>query len=100
MSTTSRFTANAHVQHRSRGMDPRPASPAQLALVGLGVWILGALVPALGVLVPVGIILLVGAGLGQLLRPRKRTMYWRGRNIELDGEPTPATRLYHVVFKS
>jgi hypothetical protein len=54
---------------------------------------------ALGVLMPVGLALLLVAGVAQLLKPRTRRMYWRDRWIELDDRPTAATRLYRAVFK-
>jgi hypothetical protein len=79
--------------------DLRPASPGQLALVGLGMWLIGAVIHGLALLVPIGLALLVVAGLGQLVRPRSRTMYWRGRQIDLGDEPSPATRLYRLIFK-
>ena len=77
---------------------PQPRSPAQLALVGALVWLVGALVH-LTLLVPIGVALLVVAGIGQLIRPRSREMYWRGRRIELDDSPSAAHRLYRAVFR-
>lgn len=85
--TTSRF-------------DPRPESPAQLALIALGIWLVAAIVPLLHVFVPIGILLLVVAGVGQVLRPRKRTMYWRERRIELDEGPRFGSGLYRAMFKA
>lgn len=81
--------------------DLRPSSPAQLAVIGLGIWLVGAFIHihVLSVLVPVGIGLLLIAGLGQLLKPRNRTMYWRGREIDLDDGPSASTRLYRAIFK-
>jgi hypothetical protein len=43
--------------------------------------------------------LLVVAGIGQLIRPRSREMYWRGRRIELDDSPSAAHRIYRAVFR-
>jgi hypothetical protein len=77
---------------------PQPRSPGQLAVVGVLVWLLGVLLH-IGVLAPIGIALLVLAGIGQLIRPRTREMYWRGRRIELDDEPSVAHRLYRAVFR-
>src|SRR5688572_21770308 len=56
----------------------RPASPGQLALIGVGLWVIGVLLPAVHLLTIVGIALLVVAGLSLFIRPRARTMYWRG----------------------
>jgi hypothetical protein len=82
-------------------IDPRPSSPAQLAIAAVAIWILGTLIPVLHLLVPAGLILLVVAAAGYLVRPRKRTMVWRGRTIELDDDRSRATtRLYRAVFKS
>jgi hypothetical protein len=80
-------------------MDPRLDSPGQLALVALGLWIVGSIVPFVHILAPLGLLLLLGAGVAYLLRPRRHTMYWRGRTIELDGEPTATARLYRAIFK-
>jgi hypothetical protein len=80
-------------------IDPRPASPAQLAVAALAIWIVGSLIAPLHILVPVGLALLLVAGAGQLIKPRKRTMSWRGRTFELDDAPNPTTRLYRAVFK-
>jgi hypothetical protein len=77
---------------------PQPHSPAQLALVGALIWLVGALVH-LTLLAPIGVALLVVAGIGQLIRPRSREMYWRGRRIELDDSPSAAHRLYRAVFR-
>ena len=43
--------------------------------------------------------LLLVAGIGQLIRPQAREMYWRGRKIQLDDEPSAAHRLYRAVFR-
>jgi hypothetical protein len=82
-----------------RRFDPRPASPAQLALAALVIWLVGALMPGLHVLATVGLILLLVAGVGYLIRPRVRSMYWRGRQLDLGEKPGPAQRLYRVLFK-
>jgi cbb3-type cytochrome oxidase subunit 3 len=84
----------------STRFDPRPDSPGQLAVVGLGVWIVAALVPLFHVFVPLGIALLLLAGIGQLLRPKKRTMYWRERRIELEDAPPFGGGLYKTLFKA
>ncbi len=82
-----------------RRFDPRPASPGQLAVAGLVVWLVGAIMPGLHILATVGLILLLVAGIGYLIRPRARTMYWRGRQLDLGDEPGAAQRLYRTLFK-
>src|ERR1700716_2038143 len=78
----------------------RPATPAHLAAVGIFIWLIGVLIHAAGVLVPLGLALVLVAGVGWLVRPRTQTMYWRGRQIELgDTRPTPGHRLYKAVFR-
>ena len=78
---------------------PPLQSPAQLALIGGGLWLLALLIHPLGILGPLGVILLIGAGVAYLLRPRRQTMYWRGRVLDLDGPPNATERLYHTVFR-
>ena len=77
---------------------PQPRSPAQLALVGALIWLVGVLVH-LALLAPIGIALLLLAGIGQLIRPHSREMYWRGRKIMLDDQPSAAHRIYRAVFR-
>jgi hypothetical protein len=74
-------------------------SPAQLALIGLVVWLVGVLIHPVAILAPIGLILLVLAGVAYLLRPRSSTMYWRGRRIDLDDKPGPVAGLYRAIFK-
>ena len=78
---------------------PRFESPAQLALVAIGVWLIGFLFHPLAILAPLGIVLLVLAGVAYLMRPKSQTMYWRGRRIELDNGHSPAKQVYHTFFK-
>lgn len=78
---------------------PRFQSPAQLALVAVALWLVGALVHPLGLLAPIGIILLLIAGAAYVLRPKSQTMYWRGRRIDLDDGHGAGRQLYHVFFK-
>jgi hypothetical protein len=70
-----------------------------LAVVALAVWLVGAIVPVLHVLGTIGVILLLLAGVGYLIRPRSRTMYWRGRQIDLGDQPGAAQRVYRLLFK-
>jgi len=57
-------------------------------------------VPVLHILGTIGLILLLVAGVGYLIRPRSRTMYWRDRKIDLGDEPGVGTRIYRTLFKS
>ena len=82
-----------------RLMDLRPDSPGQLALVGGVLWLAGTLVPVLGALALVGLALVLVAGLSLLIRPRARETYWRGRRIELGGEPAWGERLYRLIYR-
>jgi hypothetical protein len=83
-----------------RQTDLRLQSPGQLALVALGVWLAGVVIHPLAVLAPIGVLLLVLAGVAYLLRPKTQTMYWRGRRIDLNEHSAgPAQRLYRQVFK-
>jgi hypothetical protein len=82
-----------------RRFDPRPDSPGQLAVAAVVIWLVGALVPALHVLATLGLILLLVAGIGYLIRPRSRTMYWRGRQLDLGDRPGPNQRIYRAIFK-
>jgi hypothetical protein len=78
----------------------RPASPGQLALIGVGLWLVGVLLPAVHALTAVGVVLLVVAGVSMFVRPRARTMYWRGRQIDLQSEPTVGERLYRLIYRT
>lgn len=78
---------------------PRFDSPGQLALVAIGIWLIGALFHPLALLAPVGVILLLLAGVAYLLRPKSQTMYWRGRRIDLDDGRGAGRQLYHTFFK-
>jgi hypothetical protein len=80
-------------------MDPPLDSPGQLAVIALVVWLLGSVIHPLAILAPVGLVLLVLAGAAYLVRPKRRTMYWRGREIDLDDARSPVEQLYHMVFK-
>jgi hypothetical protein len=78
---------------------PRFESPGQLALVAIGALLVGLFFHPLSILVPLGMILLVLAGVAYLMRPKSQTMYWRGRRIELDNAQSPANQTYHLFFK-
>jgi hypothetical protein len=94
------FTSLQHNNQRRGRVDPPLESPRQLALIALVVWLIGVFVHPLAVLAPIGIGLLLVAGVAYFVRPKKRTMYWRGRELELDGDAGPMDRLYRSVFKS
>jgi len=85
---------------RRRRVDPPLESPRQLALIAVGIWLVGVLVHPLAVLVPLGLALLLVAGAAYLVRPKKRTMFWRGRELELDDNSGALDRLYRSVFKN
>ena len=80
-------------------MDPRLESPAQLAIIGVIVWLVGAIIHPLAFLGTLGLLLLLAALVAYLLRPRSNSMYWRGRQIDLDDRPGPAQQLYRRIFK-
>ncbi len=82
-----------------RRIDRRLDSPGQLAIVGVLVWLVGAVLHPLAALVPIGILILLLAGVAYLLRPRAQSMYWRGRRIDLGGRPGPTQKLYRLLFK-
>jgi hypothetical protein len=79
--------------------DLRFSSPLQLALVGLGVWLLGVFVASLHVLVPVGLGLLLLAGVAQLCKPKRKLMTWRGRTFDVAPEPSGVGRMYRSFFR-
>lgn len=84
----------------SRRVDPRLESPAQLAIIGFVLWLVGAVIhPLAGLLIPLGVALLLAAGIAYVLRPKRQTMYWRGREINLDDDRGPAQRLYRLFFR-
>ena len=80
-------------------MDPPLESPAQLALIAIVVWLIGTIIHPLAILAPVGLVLLLVAGAAYFLRPKKQTMWWRGREIELDDGRSPAQQLYYRLFR-
>jgi len=94
-------TVNQNQTNRSgqRLADLRPSSPGQLALIGVGLWLAGVIIPVLGILSVVGIAALVVAGLSLFIRPRTRETYWRGRRIDLDGKPGWGERLYRIIYR-
>jgi hypothetical protein len=82
-----------------RRSEPPLESPAQLALIGLVVWLIGAVIHPLAILAPLGLLLLVIAGVAYVVRPRRHSMYWRGREIDLDDDRGPVQGLYRAVFR-
>jgi hypothetical protein len=81
-------------------LGPPLEAPGQLAIIGVVVWLIGALVhPLAALLVPLGIALLLLAGVAYLVRPKRHTMYWRGREIDLADSRGAADQLYHLIFR-
>jgi hypothetical protein len=74
-------------------------SPLQLALIGLVAWLIGALIHPLAILAPLGLVVVLLAGILYLARPRSHSMYWRGRRIDLDDPPGPAQQFYSRLFR-
>jgi hypothetical protein len=98
--TFSSLTEPQRAGRPSRRVDPRLASPAQLAIIGVVVWLVGAVIhPFAGLLVPLGVALLLAAGVAYLLRPKRQTMYWRGREITLDDDRGATAKLYRLFFR-
>jgi len=78
---------------------PPLESPAQLAIIGLIVWLAGALIHPFAILAPLGLALVLFAGIAYLLRPRGQTMYWRGRRIDLNDRPGLLDQVYRALFR-
>ena len=84
----------------ARKRDLRLESPAQLAIAGAVIWLLGAVLhPLAAVFVPLGIVLLLLAGGAYLMKPKRQTMYWRGRAIDLEGDRGTPQRVYRLFFR-
>ena len=82
-----------------RALKPPFESPAQLAVIAIVVWLVGAVIHPLAILGPIGLLLLLIAGVAYLLRPKRQSMYWRGRQIDLNDDRGPVQRLYRLVFR-
>jgi hypothetical protein len=82
-----------------RSLDLRFESPAQMAVIALVLWLVGAVIHPVTILAPLGLALLLVAGVAYLLRPRAHSMYWRGRRIDLDDEPNAFAQLYRLLFR-
>jgi hypothetical protein len=82
-----------------RRLNPPLESPGQLAIIAVVLWLIGAVFHPLGILAPIGLILLLVAGAAYLLRPKKQTMYWRGREISLNDDRGPIQQLYRLLFR-
>ena len=75
-------------------------SPGQLAIIGVVVWLVGAVFhPLAWLLVPLGILMLLVAAVAYVARPKRQTMYWRGREINLDDDRRPWARVYRWFFR-
>ena len=84
---------------RQTGLDLRIETPAHLAVGAVVLWLAGAFIHALAFLVPLAVVLLVAAGVAYLIRPKRQTMYWRGRQLDLAPEPGPLQQVYRLFFK-
>jgi hypothetical protein len=93
-------STSLHQDNRRRAPTSAPLeSPAQLAIIAIVVWLIGVFFQPLGILAPIGFVLLLVAGAAYFMRPRKRTMYWRGRELDLTDDLGPVERLYYQLFK-
>ena len=84
------------------GIDLRPSSPAQLALIAiilLGVGWVGLLGPLSSIGLYLGLVMLLVAGVSWMLRPPSPTAYWRGQKIDMSERLTWWGRLYHRLYK-
>ena len=80
-------------------LTPPLHSPTQLAVIGGVLWLLALVIHPLGILGPIGVMLVIVAAVAYLLRPRRQTMYWRGRVLDVGGPPSATERLYHTLFR-
>ena len=78
---------------------PPLESPGQLAVFGIAAWLIGVVIQPLVILVPLGLLLLIGAGVAYALRPRQHSMYWRGRQIDLSDHESSTERFYRSIFR-
>ena len=86
--------------HQRNGrLDPPFASPRQLALIAILVWLVGAVIHPLAILATIGLVLLLVAGVAYLARPKRHTMNWRGREIDLDDRGGLGEQLYRLLFR-
>lgn len=97
--TSSQMYDSPGSRHPQQRVDRRLDSPGQLAIVAVVVWLVGAIIHPLAFLTGLGGLLLLVALVAYLLRPRSHSMYWRGRQIDLDDRPRPAQELYRRIFK-
>ena len=85
-----------------QGLDPRPGSPGQLALIGavlVGLAWIGLVGLAARPFLYVGFFLVGVALITWLLRPRRRTVYWRGQQIDMTGSLRWWERLYYLIYR-
>ena len=99
--TSRRSTHSVASQASSRTAlpDMRPRTPADLAWIGGGLLLAGALFPSLSLLGVAGLVCLAVAALAALSRPHPRSMYWRGRRIDLDDTPASGRTVYRRIFR-
>jgi hypothetical protein len=99
-----RLPASPKAQRRTRRLpfDPRPSSPAQLALVAIILLVLAyfrILGPFRELGMNLALVLLAVAAVTWMVRPRRRTVMWRERRIDLTPELSWIERLYYVIYR-
>ena len=86
--------------HRLGGFDPRPRSPGQLAAAGAIIAVIGWILRGNGqAIFTIGVILLLIAAVTWMIKPQRRTTYWRGQEIDMTGELSWWERLYYRIYQ-
>ncbi|MBI4497999.1 MAG: hypothetical protein HY689_08890 [Chloroflexi bacterium] len=83
-------------------VDPRPRGPGHVIVAGIVLIVLWrfGLLGALGPLAAnLGLLLLAFGIATWLIRPRRKTVYWRERPIDVGGGLSWLERLYYVFYK-
>jgi hypothetical protein len=83
-----------------RMIDPRPTSPGQVILVGIGLFLIGWLVPAVHLALLAGLAILALGFITSTFQPRPRVVTWRGRQIDLPPTESPWHRLYRIIYRT
>src|SRR5713101_3358474 len=76
------------IADRLKRVDPRPASPRQVLLLGLALAVVGWLFPVAHLAMLVGVALLVVGVVTGLMQPHSHRVVWRGRAIDLPADET------------
>lgn len=79
--------------------DLRPRSHGQLMLIGIGIAIIGGLVPVVHFLVTAGLTVLLFGFFTGILQPRGRKVTWRNREIDLPPEDNWGHRFYRAIYR-